>query len=228
MSEKKVVAVIVEGSSEEAALGSIMKEYFSEEEVQFVVVHGDITTDDYTSVDNIIIKINGLIDKVKQRYGYEVDDFLRIIHIADTDGVFTKDTIKSADVDSVQYYTDRIETNNVDYIKKRNAKKSEILSVLYMHGQVNGIRYQIYFNSCNLEHVLYNELREFSNEEKANLADDFAEKYEGKIDEFVTFISDKSIAVEGNYKQTWRFIEKEKNSLNRYSNMHLIFEMKDK
>lgn len=228
MSEKKVVAVIVEGPSEEAALGSIMKEYFSEEEVQFVVVHGDITTDDYTSVDNIIIRINGLIDKVKQRYGYEVDDFLRIIHIADTDGVFTKDTIKSADVDSVQYYTDRIETNNVDYIKKRNAKKSEILSVLYMHGQVNGIRYQIYFNSCNLEHVLYNELREFSNEEKANLADDFAEKYEGKIDEFVTFISDKSIAVEGNYKQTWRFIEKEKNSLNRYSNMHLIFEMKDK
>ena len=44
MSEKKVVAFIVEGTSDEAALGSVMKEYFSSNEVQFVVVHGDITS----------------------------------------------------------------------------------------------------------------------------------------------------------------------------------------
>lgn len=42
MNEKKVIAVIVEGPSEEAALGSILKEYFDSAEVQFVVVHGDI------------------------------------------------------------------------------------------------------------------------------------------------------------------------------------------
>ena len=36
MSEKKVVAFIVEGTSDEAALGSVMKEYFSSNEVQFV------------------------------------------------------------------------------------------------------------------------------------------------------------------------------------------------
>lgn len=42
MSEKKVVVLIVEGPSEEAALGSILKEFFSNEEIQFLVVHGDI------------------------------------------------------------------------------------------------------------------------------------------------------------------------------------------
>jgi len=47
VNEKKVIAVIVEGPSDEAALGSILKEYFSSEEIQFVVVHGDITTKDY-------------------------------------------------------------------------------------------------------------------------------------------------------------------------------------
>ena len=57
MSEKKVVAVIVEGSSDESAIGSILKEYFSSEEVQFAVVHGDITSDDNTTVDNVISKI---------------------------------------------------------------------------------------------------------------------------------------------------------------------------
>lgn len=52
-SEKKVIAFIVEGLSDEAALGSVMKEYFSSNEVQFIVVRGDITLKDYTSVDII-------------------------------------------------------------------------------------------------------------------------------------------------------------------------------
>ena len=47
MTEKKVIAFIVEGPSDEAALGTIMKEFFSSNEVQFVVIHGDITTEDY-------------------------------------------------------------------------------------------------------------------------------------------------------------------------------------
>lgn len=226
MNEKKVVAVIVEGPSEEAALGSILKEYFSNEEVQFVVVHGDITIKDYISVDNIISKINNLVAAVKRRYGYEMEDFLQIIHIADTDGVFTKDKVVFAEVDSVQYYIDRIETRNVEYIENRNRRKAEILFKLYTSGKINGIKYKIYFNSCNLEHVLYNQLKDFADEEKEDMSDDFAEMYEGKVDEFIDFISNKSIAVEGNYRQTWKFIEKGTNSLNRFSNMHLIFEKK--
>ena len=38
MNEKKVIAVIVEGPSDEAALGYSLKEYLSSEEIQFVVV----------------------------------------------------------------------------------------------------------------------------------------------------------------------------------------------
>ena len=56
MTEKKVIAFIVEGSSEEAALGTIMKEHFSSNEVRFVVVHGDITLSDYVSHNNIVKK----------------------------------------------------------------------------------------------------------------------------------------------------------------------------
>ena len=41
---------------------------------------------------------------------------------------------------------------------------------------------------------------------------------------FIKFISDSDIAVSGTYKQTWKYIEKDKNSLQRHSNMHLIFE----
>jgi hypothetical protein len=223
MSEKKVIAVIVEGPSEEAALGTIFKEYFSGDEIQFVVVHGDITSEDYSSLDNIVKKINELIDGVKQRYGYNVEDFLQIIHIADTDGAFTRGKVVYADVDHVQYYEDRIEAKNVDSINRRNDKKAEILFKLYTTGKINEIRYRIYYNSCNLEHVLFNELKNHSNDEKEEMADEFAERYEGKVEEFIEFISDEAYAVPGTYRETWRFIEKDDHSLKRHTNMQLIF-----
>ena len=100
MNEKKVIVFIVEGPSDEAALGSIMKEYFSSNEVQFVVVHGDITLQDYVSMENISIKINEQIENIKRKYRYNQDDIIKIIHITDMDGVYISDQdIKEADVE---------------------------------------------------------------------------------------------------------------------------------
>lgn len=224
MNEKKVVAVIVEGPSDETAIGGILKEYFSSDEVQFAVVHGDITSDYSTSVDNVINKINDLIFGIMTKYGYDWSDFIRIIHIADTDGAFTKGCIRKTDAASIQYHEDYIETNDVEAVEHRNTHKSEILFKLYSTGNIHNIWYRIYFNSCNLEHVLYNELKDFSKEDKEELSDEFAEKYEGRVGEFIQFISNESVAVSGTYKETWKYIEKDKNSLRRHSNMHLIFE----
>lgn len=224
MNEKKVIAFVVEGQSDEAALGTIMKEYFSSSEVQFIVVRGDITSKDYVSTDNILIKINEQIELVKEKYRYSQDDFIKIIHIADTDGVYIpKEDIKKENVMNVQYYEDHIAAKNVEAIVKRNQKKGEILFKLRKTGKINGIPYKIYFNSCNLEHVLYGELKDFSDEEKELLSDDFAEQYEGKVSEFITFISDSSFAVPGTYQNTWDYIQRDKNSLNRHTNMHLLF-----
>ena len=78
MREKKVVLFIVEGPSDEAALGSVMKEYFSSDEVQFVVVHGDITLKDNVSLDDIKKKINEQIEYIQRRYRYNFDDFIWI------------------------------------------------------------------------------------------------------------------------------------------------------
>lgn len=220
-----MIAFIVEGSSDEAALGTILKEYFSNNEVRFVVVHGDITVNNYVSMDNILNKINELIGGIRKKYRYSLEDFLRIIHIADTDGVYiSKEDVKEADVEDIHYYIDHIDAKDVEAIRRRNQKKGEILFKLRKTGKVNGIPYRIYFNSCNLEHVLYGELKDFSDEEKELLSDDFAEKYEGKIEEFISFISDSSFAVAGTYQKTWDYIQKDRNSLNRHSNLHLLFD----
>ncbi|MCD8371137.1 MAG: hypothetical protein LUC94_12615 [Clostridiales bacterium] len=223
MREKRVVAVILEGPSDEAALGSVLKEHYSSNEVQFVVVHGDITSDNYTTMDNIISRINALIDGIKFKYGYKQKDFQQIIHIVDTDGVFTKDKVVEADVEDVKYYEDRIETKNVAAIIRRNRKKAELLFKLSKTGKINGVKYRIYFNSCNLEHVLYQKLADFTDQEKADMADDFAELYDGRLEDFISFISDARLAVRGTYSETWKYIQKDCHSLERNSNMHLIF-----
>lgn len=226
MNEKKVVAVIVEGASDEIALGGILNEYFASEEVKFAVVRGDITSDRNTTPDNVLTRIDNLVESIKRKYGYEWEDFIRIIHIADTDGTFTKDCIRKAPVEGIQYYEDHIECSDIEKVEKRNKHKSDIMFKLYSTGKVHDISDRLYFNSCNLEHVLYNKLIDFSDEEKAELSDDFAEKYEGKVHEFIEFISDPVIAVPGTYRKTWEYIEKDLNSLKRHSNMYLIFETK--
>ena len=224
MSEKKVVVFIVEGPSDEAALGTIMKEYFSSNEVQFVVVHGDITLKDYISSADILKKINEQIEGVKIRYRYNQDDFIKIIHIVDMDGVYISDTdIIETDVEKIQYYEDHIDAKCANLISERNKRKGDILYKLRKTGKINGIPYRIYFNSCNLEHVLYGELKEYSDEEKQILSDDFADRYDGKAGEFIEFIFSSNIAVQGTYQKTWNYIEKDLNSLKRHTNMHLIF-----
>ena len=45
MKRKKVVLVIVEGPSDEEALGAILSRYFDENEVRVYVRRGDITTE---------------------------------------------------------------------------------------------------------------------------------------------------------------------------------------
>lgn len=224
MSEKKVVVFIVEGPSDEAALGTIMKEYFSSNEVQFIVVHGDITLKDYVSSADILKKINEQIEGVKIRYRYNQDDFIKIIHIVDMDGVYISDTdIVETDVEKIQYYEDHIDAKYANIIAERNKRKGDILYKLRKTGKINGIPYRIYFNSCNLEHVLYGELKEYSDEEKQILSDDFADRYDGKAGEFIEFLFSSNIAVQGTYQKTWNYIEKELNSLKRHTNMHLIF-----
>ena len=224
MAEKLAIIVVVEGFSDMVSIGTLLKEYFSSSETQFVITKGDITSRDDVTPSNVITKLKAEIDKVRSRYGYQLKDLVRIIHIADTDGTFTKECVVEADVTSIQYYEDHIESSNVTATNMRNKNKAEVMFKLYSTNKINSIDYRLYFNSCNLEHVLHNALKDFSDDEKEEMSDAFAEKYKGHLPEFINFISDQDIAVPGTYRETWKFIEKDKHSLQRHTNMHLIFD----
>lgn len=153
MNEKKVVTVIVEGPSDENAIGGILKEFFSSEEVQFAVVHGDITSNYSTTKENVVSKVGALIETIKSKYGYNWGDFVKIIHIADTDGAFTKNCIKEAEVENIQYYEDHMEYFDIEEVEKRNAHKSEIMFKLYTTGKIRNIPYTSELSKSIIEDI---------------------------------------------------------------------------
>lgn len=224
---KKVVLFLVEGVSEETALGLPMKNYFENSEVRFEVVHGDITTMEGVDSGSIIKHINTRITSYMSKYGYKNSDILRIIHIVDTDGAFIpEDGIVLDESINLEYSEECIRTSAPVHIKARNEIKSKILFKLFNTYSINTMKYNVYFNSCNLEHVLVGELRNFSDTEKERIADDFSDKYCEDIEEFKLFL--KSVLPKEQYVASWKFIREDKNSLKRYSNMSLILGDEDR
>ncbi|MEG0297577.1 MAG: hypothetical protein RR486_15925 [Clostridium sp.] len=223
----RVIVFIVEGFSDKETLNSILSELYEDKKIIFSVVDGDITTRHSTKIDNIRSQIGECINRVIQRDKILKSDIDKVIHLIDTDGAFIKDVnVIYNEMNALEYKEDGIYTSNVDGIKKRNAKKTEIVNLLSTMTAIykgkNSIPYFMFYMSCNLEHVLHN-IQNAKDDEKVNLAEDLEDKYIDEPQKFVKFMSESDFTVQGSYKETWEFIKNGNNSLLRYSNFHLFF-----
>ncbi len=159
MSRKKILFVIVEGPSDEEALGVILNRIYASNSVYVHVMHCDITTELGVKPENIVAKIGNLVRNYAGR-AFRQGDFSKIIHIVDMDGAFIPDDHIIEDVGKERpfYQTTEICTNNKTGIEKRNSRKRENLNRLVSTSKVWKIPYQIYYMSCNLDHALYGKL----------------------------------------------------------------------
>ncbi len=224
---KKEVVFIVEGYSDKEALYGILSELYEEKRFVFSVVNGDVTSENSTKPNTIRNKIGECIRVAMNKDKFRRENIEMIIHLVDIDGVYIpNDNIVNNNTVKLVYNVDNIETNDVSSIIDRNEKKSRILNCLStmttMYKGKNSVPYRMYYMSCNLDHVLYNE-QNAEDSRKVKLANDFQDKYIDNPDEFVTFMSNSSFTVFGDYNETWNFIKQDLNSLNRYSNFHLFF-----
>lgn len=221
---RKVTLFIVEGTTDLISMEALLSRLLSQEAVRFQVVNGDLTSNINSNANNIIAKLNMQLKLCINRYHYKKEDFSRIIHLVDTDGVFIpEDCIQPGDTKEPVYYNDRIVTSRVDAIKLRNEHKSTLLQKLCTVNQINKIPYQIFFFSSNLEHVLH-DIPNAPHFDKKTLAENFSERFYGREEEFLRFIRSPEIAVGTNKKESWEFIEQSTNSLERYCNFHLFFD----
>lgn len=226
MLSKKVIVFIVEGISDKESLYGVLSELYDDREIEFSVVRGDITTDSKSKIENIESRITKYIKDAMNEEKFLKSDIERVVHIVDMDGAFIPDSnIVFNPSETIKYTDSNIETNQVDAIKNRNDKKRKMLNKLStLHSIYKGLRYDMFYMSCNLEDVLHN-IKNASEQEKRRLSEEFDETYFDDPEAFVKFFSEDSIAPTGNYEDTWRYIKLDLNSLRRHSNFNKFFEM---
>lgn len=177
LTRKKVVLVIVEGPSDDTALGIMLNQIYDKDSVHVHIMHGDITTRKGVRSDNIVAKIGEEVRSYAKSQHYSAKDFKQIIHIVDTDGVYIPDDkiIYEPECDRIFYESDGIHTSDQQGIVERNKLKTGNVYRLRTTGKIWNVPYRVYYMSCNLDHVLHNK-RNSTDEEKETDAYAFAKK----------------------------------------------------
>lgn len=224
MKTKKVILFIVEGVTDKVSIGGIIDKIISSSQVKFYITGGDITSDRFSTATNAITKVNEHVKAFLEReVGIKKSDIIQIVHLIDMDGAFVDESqIKEDEVFDFRYTESTLIVPSLQQGIERNQKKQQVINRLSTCPKISGIAYYMYYFSCNLEHVLHNEIQ-LADELKMIYAEKFSDDYYRNEKEFVNFIKDESFAVQGDYKETWSFIKLNNYSLKRYSNFHLFF-----
>lgn len=225
MARKKVVFVIVEGPSDDAALGVIMSRVFGKNTVHVEIIHGDITSDRDISPNNIVSALGDIVKRYALSMHFNQSDFLRVIHIVDMDGAFVPDDsiIHDPSAKKTLYHPTEIRTDRPEDISRRNREKQlKIERIARLDKVWRTIPYQVYYMSCNLDHVLYDS-QNSTDAEKEDNAYLFSKRYKDDIGGFLTFISDSNFSRTEGYRESWDFIKNDLHSLERWTNFGLCF-----
>lgn len=225
MARKKIVLVIVEGPSDDSALGVILNRLFDKNKVHIEIMYGDITTDMNIDPIDIAKALGEVVKRYADSMHFKQLHFQQVIHLIDMDGAYIPDdrVVENPDAEKPVYSLTNIQTAKRDLLLLRNKhKQSKIERICGMQKVWGSIPYRAYYMSSNLDHVLYGKLNS-SDEDKENDAYAFAKKYKDDIDGFLKFISDSDFSRMEGYKESWAFIKKGCHSLERYTNLGICF-----
>lgn len=230
VARKKIVFVIVEGPSDDEALGVIFSRLYNKNAVHVEITHGDMTSELSAVPGNIASKIGNLIRGYAKSNHYRAADFQEVIHLIDMDGAYIPETAVVEDLEKKKpfYTTTEIRTAKPVQLSARNKRKRENIDrICFMHKVWGSIPYSAYYMSANLDHVLYDKLNS-TDDEKENDAYAFAKKYKDHLEDFLTFISDSDFSVCSDFRESWEYIKAERRSLERHTNLGICFKtMKD-
>ena len=222
---KKVILFLVEGASDLTSL-EFIDNINTNETIKFQITSGDVTSKLNITPQNCREEINKILLSFLERSKLRKTDIIKIIHILDIDGVYIPEIniIEDKNKKKFLYTMNGLVAPSNENVHIRNDSTNQSGEKLLVTSKINSIPYEMYYMSCNLEHVLHDKLEDISEDEKKELANKFADRFYEKEIEFIDFINNKDFKVLGDYKATWDFIKKDLNSVNRYSNFWLFFE----
>ena len=223
---KKIILLLVEGPTDEDALALVYSKLVREHDLEFDVLHTDITAGEDMTVKYIADRIQAEVAEYLRKHPYIVkEDILKVVQIIDTDGAFIPTSqIRQSDTGKTEYFDTYIAAKNKDRLIRRNISKRRIVYHLMKSEEVAGFPYEIYYFSRNLEHVLHDISEDLDDDAKEDLAYEIAMRYKDQPEEFLQFLYDDAFHVPGTYGETWEFIMDDGKSMGRYSNMAVFFE----
>ena len=173
---KKIILLLVEGPTDEDALALVYSKLVREHDLEFDVLHTDITAGEDMTVKYIADRIQAEVAEYLQKHPYIVkEDILKVVQIIDTDGAFIPTSqIRQSDTGKTEYFDTYIAAKNKDRLIRRNISKRRIVYHLMKSEEVADFPYEIYYFSRNLEHVLHDISEDLDDDEKEDLAYEIA------------------------------------------------------
>lgn len=223
---KKVLLFVVEGLSDKDALEPILSELVDDKRIHFEVLRYDLSTE---NVQMRSLNMKQRVTKVvksflENNHGIKKSYIEKVIFLTDTDGCYVDENsvYYSSTDQNFRYEDDGIYTDRPEDAIHRNRMKARNLDTINSTADVFNLPIEVYYFSCNLDHVLHEE-RNLDQSLKEKYAFDFSDRYENREDEFIDFISTSSLCLAFNYRDSWMEIKNKNNSLLRYTNLMIFF-----
>ncbi|MCX6054203.1 MAG: hypothetical protein NTZ74_04660 [Chloroflexi bacterium] len=88
---KKVILFLVEGITDQTTLGLILSKIINTQSIHFTITYGDICYKEGVDSTNAIIRTYDYVKSFMEQTRFQKSNFLRIVHLIDTDGAFIPD-----------------------------------------------------------------------------------------------------------------------------------------
>lgn len=126
---KKIILVLVEGPTDEDALAVVFEKILEEQQIEFDVLHTDITAKEEMTSKYIVKEIKKKADAYLERNPFiEKKDILKVVQLIDTDGAFVDSSqIMQSENGKTEYSDTCIWAKNRDRLIKRNISKRQIV-----------------------------------------------------------------------------------------------------
>jgi hypothetical protein len=231
MKTKKIILFIVEGKTDKIALGMAIQNCFADKadsiRIEFTCVGGDILgkyEGQKTNVKNVIPAIEAKVKEVIKREHLKATDISHVIQIIDTDGVFVQNinNLKSDETCEHFFYGEStIAAKERAWILKRNIVRIANIEKLLGTKEICKIPYQLFFMSCNLDHVIANE-RNLPKKDKVKekIATNFEREIGANKTLFENFLKEHLTPGASTFEESWDYLKIGTHSLDRHTNLY--------
>lgn len=228
VNKRKVVIILTEGVNDVDLLKPYIDQIVDKTKVRFEITGGDLLTKPENSRKNAKNIVGDIVSNICKKRKFRDEDILFVAHILDLDGSYIdeKDIIVVDSHDGNKKYD--IENNKVvvktdkfkDHLLNTWGRKRDRQGVLRCTNRIKNLKYYIYYNSINAEHVVADCLLE-EQEDKEDCIENFVEN--NTLEQFTSLLADSNILLGNDYKSSWLAICNS-NGFKRASNVHFLLE----